>query len=538
MYSRVNRSRTIILLLIELVLLVASVSPQPLDTIPREISKRTLNITFLPCTCPIGFQPVHTGTLCSCVCDPILKRYVSSCSYENETVLRDSNAWIDYVNTTTEAGYLLYPDCPFDYCVDTPVNVNLNIPNGADVQCAFNRSGKLCGECKEDLSLVSCSSRCQECSNNLVSLIISFALAGILILNGLICYANILAASHISIVVISWFNLDLGIKMCCYIVMNSNAKVDPTYIILITVTIIIISEYSIRFATLIGKKGPVAILCTLILLPYSETIYASLQFTSLDFPDGNHIAQFITAIAIIILSFFLTVLIFWEWIQHWRNRGFIGLTSNPKYTFSHAYLNPEYRHWVGLTMLARILLYVVSAFSTDTAVLLSRTCVVAELVILKQLNKKWLLDILEVSLLINLIIFEAAMYYVREREANQIVLAATSLGISFIAFLGILVCHFYAYILKDTRCWRKFLQVVHISDKQLYAKIILHSDPPPHIYVYREGVLREDPTFTDDYVILSPSLRPRQDPDTVIDRPDQVVDDPHRRAIKEMEERD
>ena len=118
------------------------------------ISKRVLNVTFRPCTCPIGFHPVETETQCTCDCDPILRpAYIANCSYAYETVLRDSNAWIDYVNTTTEPGYLIYPNCPFDYCVDKPVNVNLNVPNGADAQCAFNRSGKLCGACKKNFSI-------------------------------------------------------------------------------------------------------------------------------------------------------------------------------------------------------------------------------------------------------------------------------------------------------------------------------------------------------------------------------------------------
>ena len=603
------------------------------------ISKRILNVTFLPCTCPIGFQPVETETLCTCDCDPILRpEYIANCSYADETVLRDSNAWIDYVNTTTEAGYLLYPVCPFDYCVDIPVNVNLNIPNGADVQCAFNRSGKLCGACKKNLSLVMGTSRCQECSNNFISLIIPFAVAGIalvafiLILNvtvatgtiyGLIFYANILAASqsifipfgtpNILLIFISWINLDLGIETCFYNGMDSYAKVllqlaFPTYIILITITIIIISEYSIRFSTLIGKKDPVATLCTLILLSYSKlirTIIASLQFTYLNYPDGSreivwlydanvpyfspsHIPQFISAFIIIILGSVYTILIFFgQWIPRCGNGKLVMCFNSPKYSAFivkyHAPFDPKHRYWVGLLLLARIFHYLVSAFVSDSAMLLSVGCIVFGLVLFKLWNfstrfyEHHLLDALETSFFVNLGIFTFATYYVQESKGNRNALAATSLGISFITFLGILVYHSYAYILKDTRCWGTIIQSLqrivqvckrhnqHVrvpleedqvsmdddneQDEQMIemqplytddndadpVELPHHYDPPVIVPAVRYDQPREpdldilDPITTDDYRQLNqpPALRPRQVPtSTVIDfvRPCHNVD--------------
>ena len=596
------------------------------------ISKRILNVTFLPCTCPIGFQPSETETQCTCDCDPILKpAYIANCSYADETVLRDSNAWIDYVNTTTGAGYLLYPNCPFDYCVTKPVNINLNVASGSDVQCAFNRSGKLCGACKKHQSLIMGSSRCQECSNNFISLIVPFAVAGIalvafiLILNvtvatgtiqGLIFYANILVASRstfipfdtpkIFIIFISWINLDLGIETCFYNGMDSYAKVllqlaFPTYIILITIMIIIISEYSIRFSTLIGKKDPVATLCTLILLSYSKlirTIIANLQYTYLHYPDGSneivwlydanvlyfnpsHVPRFITAIVIIILGSVFTVLIFFgQWIPRCGNRRLVKCFNNPKYNAFivkyHAPFNPKYRYWVGLLLLARIFHYIVSAFVPDSAMLLSVGCIVLGLMLFKLWNfntsfyKQRLLDALETSFFVNLGIFTCATYYVRESEGNQTVLASISLVLSFITFLGILTYHFYAFILKDTRCWSRVRQLLQQTTQvckkhNKYERVPLEEDqdvmvddddkeqdeqmiemqPPytddtdtnlielPHQYeppvivpAVRYDQLREpdldilDPITTDDYRQLKqpPAPRPRQVPTfTVID---------------------
>ena len=40
---------------------------------------------------------------------------------------------------------ILYPHCLFDYCVNETVVFPLN---NTDIQCAYDRSGLLCGACK------------------------------------------------------------------------------------------------------------------------------------------------------------------------------------------------------------------------------------------------------------------------------------------------------------------------------------------------------------------------------------------------------
>ena len=485
-----------------------------------------------------------------------------------------------------------------------------SVPNGADVQCAFNRSGKLCGACENNLSLVSCSSQCQECSNSFVSLIISFALAGILILNvtvasgtinGLIFCATQGATPfdmpNILIIFISWINLDLGIEMCLYNGWNSTTKVllqlafDPTYILLITI-MIIISEYSIRFAaTLIGKNDPVATLLITIVMIIISTNEYSIRFARFIVKLSKLLAVailclpiIITGTIIIILGSVYTVLIFiGQWSQRCGIRRFLGWVNNPKYNEFikqyHVPFNPKHRYWVGFLLLARIFHYLVSAFVPDAAVLLSVICIVAGLVLLKQVNtvrtyKNWLLNTLEFSFLINLIILAAATYFVGDNGGNQIALGATSLGISLITFLGILVyhCYMYMYICKSQNARfvynsRPLYPTLTESHYMVLTEVLTsnddysqlnqppaphrmvipnHYDPPVIVPAVRHDQPREpdldilDPITTDDYRQLNqpPAPRPRQVPTTtVIDRPDQVVDDPHRRAIKEMEER-
>ena len=522
------------------------------------ISKRVLDVVFLPCTCPVGFHPVETETLCRCECDPKLRQYTIACSNENETILLDTNAWIDYVNSSSESGYIIHK-CPFDYCVQEPVIINLNIPNGADMQCAYNRSGKLCGACKENLSLLMGSSHCGKCSNNFLSLIIPFALTGvalvafILILNmtvatgtthGLIFYANILAASRSSFLLaetpvflnifVSWINLDLGIETCFYNGMDSYAKVlfqlaFPTYIILLSILIIVISEHSIRFATLIGRRDPVATLSTLILLSYSKlirTIISSLQYTYLDYPNGSreivwlydanvpyfkpsHIPRFLTASIIVVLGSVYTLLLFFgQWIPRCGNRC-VRWANNPKYNEFivkyHAPFNPKHRYWMGMLLFARILHYVVAAFVSESANLVSVICIVLclvtfKVIIARRAYKNWSLNTLETSFLLNLGIFAAVTYYLsQDAKGSQTALNSVSLGCAFLMFVGILVYHFYTYTFKGTQLWKKitrFLQRINNARKR--RPIYQHLPEPDDDGEENGPEIEMQPPYTND----------------------------------------
>ena len=125
-----------------------------------------VDIKFSTCACPIGFQPrVSEVTNCVCECDSNLPKYVTDCNSQNQTLWRDSNFWITFStmsDTNKSRGYLSYPYCPFDYCrlPDSGIYIDLNVANGADAQCANNRSGILCGVCRPGLSLLLDSSRC------------------------------------------------------------------------------------------------------------------------------------------------------------------------------------------------------------------------------------------------------------------------------------------------------------------------------------------------------------------------------------------
>ncbi len=380
------------------------------------ISKQLINISFQPCTCPIGLKPIQSDIECKCDCDPDLQQYqITNCSEENGTIMLENNIWIRVANTTNQTGYVV-SNCVFDYCVEKPVNISLSSP---DEQCANNRSGVLCGECKSNFSLVLATSNCKECSNLNLLLLIPFALAGILLvalilmlnitiatgnIHGLIFYANIVAANRVIFfpssnnfltVFVSWVNLDLGIETCFYDGTNSQVKVllqlvFPAYLFLLIFLIIILSKYFDSFAKLLSNRNPVAALGTLVLLSYSKFlrfIIAALQFTDLHYPDGstktvwlydgnvpyftpNHIPRFIAAAIILIAGELFTVLLFFgQWFP--RCSKVMIWTKNTKYIgfmdAYHAPFTPKHRYWVGMLLFALIVHNLVAALAPDTS---------------------------------------------------------------------------------------------------------------------------------------------------------------------------
>ena len=174
--------------------------------------------------------------------------------------------------------------------------------NNADIQCAFDRSGLLCGACNNTgYSLILGSSHCKQCTNISLLLLIPFALMGVAlvflllvcklttatgILSDLLLYTNIAGANRTTFlpvkstdalsVFIAWLNLDFGIETCFYDGMDAYSKswlqfVFPVYIWVLVGLIILISHFSQRFANLLGSN-PVSVLATLILLSYAKVL--------------------------------------------------------------------------------------------------------------------------------------------------------------------------------------------------------------------------------------------------------------------------
>ena len=388
-------------------------------------SQRRIQIQFQPCSCLIGFQPTSdlTATRCTCECDSSLTQLVSNlkCDPETQSFEREFNFWIDYINDDgdSRAGYLFNPHCPLDYCqpASSRVKINLNIPNGADAQCANNRHGLLCGSCKKGFSLSLGSSSCNICPTYwpatcililLAALVSGIALVALLLilnltvavgtLNGIIFYANIVASSSFfpsssptfASVFIAWLNLDFGINTCFFDGLNAYWKTwlqlcFPLYIIFLVVIIIVVSNKSKRFSELIGKKDPVATLATLILFSYAKLLHTAITALSsavLVYPNGppntvwlsdatvgyfkrEHIPLFLVAVIILLSGIVYTVALFsWQWILRFNESKYLKWTRNQKlslfiFTY-HAPYTPMNRYWTGLLLFVRVIIFVAS----------------------------------------------------------------------------------------------------------------------------------------------------------------------------------
>ena len=387
-------------------------------------------------SCPVGFQLSSK----QCICEQRLQKYTNSCDIDDLRIAVDGTVSVGLDKTAD--GIILHPHCPFDYCKSHSVRFTLN---ETDLQCNYDRRGLLCGGCQPGLSLALGSSHCLQCSHAYLSLLVGFALAGIVLvilllvckltvavgtINGLIFYANIIAVNQsvffpfgdtnivldILRVFIAWLNLDLGIETCFYDGMDAYARtwlqfIFPVYIWVLVCTVIILSYYKTWAVRMFGRNL-VAVLATLFLLSYAKllrTIITALSFTFLEYPDGSevavwlydgnvrylqgkHVPLFLVAMIVLLLLFlpYTVVLSLGQWIQaRSRSRLFLWINNYRVKAFLDAYHGPfkaEHRYWHGLLLVVRSCLFLVFAFNRlgnpNVNLLAICVCTIALLVLL------------------------------------------------------------------------------------------------------------------------------------------------------------
>ena len=383
-----------------------------------------INITLLP-GCPPGLTLNNDETTCSCY--PVLGNNGFSCLVKNRTGLLQWNGTV-WVNATFNEGHstgIMYNRfCPLLYCKSG--NKTVNIGDDPSKQCASNRTGILCGACKDSFSLAIGSSRCIECPNSHnVALLLAFAAAGVLLvffilalnltatqglINGIIFYANIVWAYKIILfpadieanylfiflrVFIAWFNLDFGIETCFFAGLDAYWKtwlqfLFPFYIWAIAGVIIVACRYSSHLTNLIGSRA-VPLLATLFLLSYMKLLrsvidaisvaviaqYPQKTFYVVWYLDGNlrycqhpHIYLFLAAIATFIflwLPYTLLLLLIQPLrrVSHLRPLKWINKLA-PVYDAYFSPLKDKHRYWFGAMLLVRgILLVLLTVTSVD-----------------------------------------------------------------------------------------------------------------------------------------------------------------------------
>ena len=469
-------------------------------------SNLLINIEILQC--PLGFEYHNTSMTCTCASK--LVEHKLNCSIDSQTVWRKSSFWI---TTAEQSGkVIVHEHCPFDYCKPDSFDLDLENP---DEQCAFNRSGILCGACQNNLSHVFGTSTCRECSSLWALLWVPvIALAGIALvvllvvlnltvsvgtINGLIFYANIVRANHATFFppnttnsfltwFIAWINLDLGIETCFYNGLDAYVKtwlqfVFPLYIWFLVITIIVLSHYFTLAARLSGRNA-VPVLATLFLLSYAKllqvliTIFSSTTIAHSDghqqtvwlydgnvnYLKGKHAVLFTAALLVLLfLSVpYTTLLAFTQYIQLKSKYRIFRFWVPKLKPLLDAYTGPyknKYRYWTGFLLLVRVALFLVFAANVLgdpginlLVIVISTAGLFVHLSISGGVYKTRHLNILEYFFLFNLITLSSATLYVRLAGGSQKALIFTSVSASFTVFACIVVFH-TAVVISSTHFW-------------------------------------------------------------------------------------
>ena len=278
-------------------------------------------------------------------------------------------------------------------------------------------------------------------------------------------------------VFIAWLNLDFGIETCFYNGLDAYSKtwlqfVFPIYIWVLIGLIVFVSNYSRRFAKLLGNN-PVSVLATLILLSYAKilrTLIAVFYLTYLEYPtynrmvwlydanidylSGKHIPLFIVAVLVFLFLFlpYTLLLLFGQWLQaisHLRLFSWVNSARLKPFMDSyHAPYKAKHRYWPGLLLVFRFILFLVFAFNFQEdpktnllAILIETGNLFLWLWISGGVYTNRYINVLEGSFVLNLIISSAINYCVNLLGGNQLIVSyvwTTSVSIAFATFIGIL----------------------------------------------------------------------------------------------------
>ena len=480
------------------------------------VSQKRLFIQFFLQNCTLGFSFENESRIC--VCSKVLRDYGIECDIETLTIQRPSSKWVnatfDHLPPSDQSGVIVHKHCPYDYCMVITdgllQQLNLYYPNQ---QCAFSRSGILCGGCEVNFSQVLGTSKCKVCTNSrLLTLVFSTALAGVALvvglillnmtvstgtINGLIFYVNILKANHAFFfphlvsgsyfsIFIAWLNLDLGIETCFYDGMDAYARtwlqfIFPLYIWFIVTAIIVITHHSTKASKLIGKN-PVQVLATLFLLSYAKmlhtiiTIFSSTQLTypdgyirrvwlydgNVDFLNGKHIPLFIAALLFLLFISipFTATLMSIQWLQRFSHHKLLVWVIKLQPLFD-AYTGPykiKHRYWTGLLLLIRVCLFLVFSLNTFGDPVINLLTVIAcmftlfaYLSIIGGVYKLWWINLIETAFIMNLGLVSAAGLYKVAANVSITPITYTSTGIAFLLFVAIVSYHLIANM-SQTKC--------------------------------------------------------------------------------------
>ena len=350
-------------------------------------------------------------------------------------------------------------------------------------------------------------------------------------LNGILVYSmviqsqgffpeNLSGFGKVCWIFVSWINLELGIEACFYKNMNAYQQVWISFILIfyfisIQIIIIYLNRRFLFFTRLFGRNV-IKTLATVFILVYSNIVSTSLRvihFAALYVSDPNkaprsilvwyydgnipylgpkHAPLFVMALVFYISAlFFVFSLLLIQWLQKrssfWYLRWVVRLRP-----FYEAYTGPchdNYRFWPGFLILTRTGLYAVNNFyvahtgsvahikmfvtAAICIVVMSMACIFPHGV-----YKKWLLNVLEFSFLLNICITSGILGITQKKHIKSQVVY-TSVTISAIIFLGILVYHFHSQ-LREKTLWKKLITRFSIRRQNIKSRKVQMAEDIDH----------------------------------------------------------
>ena len=475
----------------------------------------TINITLLPC--PLGL--VLDKLLGICVCDDIINinaiRPQCSVTWMPYPIKRSGNNWLSY--NEEHNCIIAHTNCPNDYCNSSLISFNLN---NSDLQCMYNRSGFLCGQCQSGLSLMLGSNKCGVCTNSYIALIAAFVFGGLCLcvllltlnltvsvgsINGLLFYANIIKLnksvlfSNKQIPVlnqfIAWLNLDLGIETCFFNGLDGYWKtwLQLAFSLSLITGLIICCRYSGKLSRLCGNNV-VPVLSTLILMAHSKlliTIKNALMLIRVQCEhtvfnvwsvDGNikylhdkHIPLFVVSVIFFFIGFIYTVVIFLgQWLQHYTGK-YCRSSIDPFIVFKpfiDVYYGPykdKYQFWTGYLLIIR--LFVTGLFAVTTGTIPQVNNYVITIIVLlsipivsRGIYKMKINTALEMIYLFNLGIV-SLLNTVSNYNMFIYYVDIISVSLSLLVFVVIVLAHIYMYIKQ--KCGKKLYSFYQRNQTQV-----------------------------------------------------------------------
>ena len=483
----------------------------------QNIFNKYINVTFKEC--PLGFTRNSSSLSCECIGE-----YFFSCDIDRGQITRNSPYWLGYDKDIFDSNIMVCY-CPFDYCRRDSIHIDISTSSfHQNVQCAYNRSGVICGACQKGTSNVFGSSQCFVCSDNYLILIVAFAVAGVLLLftlialnftvaqgtiNGVLFYANIVQVMSSfffppSVIrppvlyhFIAWFNLNIGIVTCFYNGLDTYSKTwlqwaFPLYLLAIAGVVVIIARRYTLLMRLVGRNAT-SVLATLILLSYTKlaqivvsvfNISIIYQVTTkstvkivwtLDghivFFDRKHIG--LVAISCLTLIATLCYIVILTCVQCLRRVNSRVLSWVPRLkpftdTYTGVYKD-RYAFWTGHLLLLRCFLYIIASFRSVASPITILSFVVGVCIhilimsiwIFRGVYKKWSLDILESSFILNLCCLSAitAIFILKgNTERHQLPATCVSISIALGTFCFIMLYHLHVRLNQYFTKYQLFIQ--------------------------------------------------------------------------------